>query len=181
MSDLEIFQIAGAIALALKGEKEAIADVELLLKRHPEMFENAKDVVNTINKVVSEPEIIMDNPSVSKYKSKNEILSAKKIDDKKMGDVAIRNDNGTNVIFHANKKRAREFKSLLKKQQLVETPTLSTPSDKPTRGLTANDLLSSSKEHSTVTNKDIIAQNSEKKPFKPTGKYKSSQDKDIEK
>ena len=98
MSDLEIFQIAGAIALALKGEKEAIADVELLLKRHPEMFENAKDVVNTINKVVSEPEIIMDNPSVSKYKSKNEILSAKKLDDKKMGDVAIRNDNGK-VIF----------------------------------------------------------------------------------
>ena len=83
MSDLEIFQIAGAIALALKGEKEAIADVELLLKRHPEMFENAKDVVNTINKVVSEPEIIMDNPSVSKYKSKNEVLSAKKLDDKK--------------------------------------------------------------------------------------------------
>ena len=32
MSDLEIFQLAGAIALALKGEKEAIADVELLLK-----------------------------------------------------------------------------------------------------------------------------------------------------
>ena len=46
------------------------------------------------------------------------------------------------------------------KQQLVETPTPSTPSDKPTRGLTANDLLSSSKEHSTVTNKDIIPQNS---------------------
>ena len=69
----------------------------------------------------------------------------------------------------------------MKKQQLVETPTPSTPSDKPTRGLTANDLLSSSKEHSTVTNKDIIAQNSEKKTFKPTGKYKSYQDKDIEK
>ena len=102
MSDLEIFQIAGAIALALKGEKEAIADVELLLKRHPEMFENAKDVVNTINKVVSEPEIIMDNPQYTKEK---EILSAKKLDDKKMGDVAIRNDNGTNVIFHANKKK----------------------------------------------------------------------------
>lgn len=110
MSDLEIFQIAGAIALALKGEKEAIADVELLLKRHPEMFENAKDVVNTINKVVS------------KYPSKNEILSAKKIDDKKMGDVAlglsmiisgsltIRNDNGTNVIFHANKKKYQNLK-----------------------------------------------------------------------
>ena len=122
MSDLEIFQIAGAIALALKGEKEAIADVELLLKRHPEMFENAKDVVNTINKVVSEPEIIMDNPSVSKYKSKNEILSAKKIDDKKMGDVAIRNDNGTNVIFHANKKKISEFKRLEAKQQTVGSP-----------------------------------------------------------
>ena len=122
MSDLEIFQIAGAIALALKGEKEAIADVELLLKRHPEMFENAKDVVNTINKVVSEPEIIMDNPSVSKYKSKNEVLSAKKLDDKKMGDVAIRNDNGTNVIFHANKKKISEFKRLEAKQQTVGSP-----------------------------------------------------------
>ena len=122
MSDLEIFQIAGAIALALKGEKEAIADVELLLKRHPEMFENAKDVVNTINKVVSEPEIIMDNPSVSKYKSKNEVLSAKKLDDKKMGDVAIRNDNGTNVIFHENKKKISEFKRLEAKQQTVGSP-----------------------------------------------------------
>ena len=104
MSDLEIFQIAGAIALALKGEKEAIADVELLLKRHPEMFENAKDVVNTINKVVSEPEIIMDNPQYTKEK---EILSAKKLDDKKMGEVIIKNDNGTNVIFHANKKNIK--------------------------------------------------------------------------
>ncbi|WP_148294933.1 hypothetical protein [Aliarcobacter lanthieri] len=45
---------------------------------------------------------------------------------------------------------------------MVETPTPSTPSDKPTRGLTANDLLSSSKEHSTVTNKTIIPQNSGK-------------------
>lgn len=172
MSDLEIFQIAGAIALALKGEKEAIADVELLLKRHPEMFENAKDVVNTINKVVSEPEIIMDNPSVSKYPSKNEILSAKKIDDKKMGDVAIRNDNGTNVIFHANKKKISEFKRLEAKQQTVGSP------NSYTQAQSLDGLVQ--KNSSSVVSEPIIPQNSEKKPFKLTGKYKNSEDKGVE-
>ena len=170
MSDLEIFQIAGAIALALKGEKEAIADVELLLKRHPEMFENAKDVVNTINKVVSEPEIIMDNPQYTKEK---EILSAKKLDDKKMGDVAIRNDNGTNVIFHANKKKISEFKRLEAKQQTVGSP------NSYTQAQSLDGLVQ--KNSSSVVSEPIIPQNSEKKTFKPTGKYKSSQYKDIEK
>ncbi len=41
---------------------------------------------------------------------------------KKMGDVAIRNDNGTNVIFHANKKKISEFKRLEAKQQTVGSP-----------------------------------------------------------
>ena len=170
MSDLEIFQIAGAIALALKGEKEAIADVELLLKRHPEMFENAKDVVNTINKVVSEPEIIMDNPQYTKEK---EILSAKKLDDKKMGEVIIKNDNGTNVIFHANKKKISEFKRLEAKQQTVGSP------NSYTQAQSLDGLVQ--KNSSSVVSEPIIPQNSEKKTFKPTGKYKSSQDKDIEK
>lgn len=85
MNDLEIFQLAGAIALALKGEKEAIADIELLLQRHPEMFENAKDVVNTINEVVSNPEIIMDNPNTSQHILQNEVLIAKKLNEKKNG------------------------------------------------------------------------------------------------
>lgn len=171
MSDLEIFQIAGAIALALKGEKEAIADVELLLKRHPEMFENAKDVVNTINKVVSEPEIIMDNPQYTKEK---EILSAKKLDDKKMGEVINKNDNGTNVIFHANKKNIKKFKQLENKQSLVGSPNPYIVGKTYTSENVTSSVLS-------TTAKRIIPQNSEKKPFKPTGKYKSSQDKDIEK
>ncbi|RBQ32276.1 hypothetical protein CRU92_00770 [Arcobacter sp. FW59] len=172
MSDLEIFQLAGAIALALKGEKEAIADVELLLKRHPEMFKNVKDVVNTINEVVKEPEIIMDNPSISKYPSKNEILSAKKLDDKKMGDVGIRNDNGTNVIFHANKKKISEFKRLEAKQQTVGSPSSYTQAQ------SLDGLVQ--KNSSSVVSEPIIPQNSEKKPFKPTGKHKNSKDKDIE-
>lgn len=172
MSDLEIFQLAGAIAMALKGEKEAIADVELLLKRHPEMFENVKDVVNTINQVVSEPEIIMDNPSTSRYSSKNEILSAKKLDSKKMGDVAIRNDDGTNVIFHANKKKMSEFKRLEAKQQMVGSP------NSYTQAQSLDGLVQ--KNSSSVVSETIIAQNSDKKPFKPTGKYKNSEDKGVE-
>ncbi|MDN5112951.1 hypothetical protein ACN4FE_08760 [Aliarcobacter butzleri] len=174
MSDLEIFQLAGAIALALKGEKEAIADVELLLKRHPEMFKNVKDVVNTINEVVKEPEYIIE------AKREDAILVAKKLDEhNKMGEIAIENDNGTNVIFHANKKRLSEIKKIEEKQQLVETPTPSTHRDLPTGELMKKDLSSGSKEHSTVTNNSIIPQNSEKKPFKPTGKHKNSKDKDI--
>ena len=175
--DLEIFELCEVLAEKLHGEKEAIADIKLLYERHPEMFEDIRDVFNTISKTAEKPEIIIDNPQ---YTKEREILSAKKLDNKKMGEIIIKNDKGTNVIFHANKKRAREFKSLLKKQQLVETPTPSTPSYNPTRGLTANDLLSSSKEHSTVTNKTIIPQNSEKKPFKPTKKDENFKDKDIE-
>lgn len=175
MSDLEIFQLAGAIALAIKGEKEAIADVELLLKRHPEMFKSVKEVADTINEIVKDPEHIIE------AKREDAILVAKKLDEhNKMGEIAIENDNGTNVIFHANKKRLSEIKKIEEKQQLVETPTPSTHRDLPTGELVIKDLSPSSKEHSTVTNKAIIPQNSEKKPFKPTEKHKNSKDKDIE-
>lgn len=174
MSDLEIFQLAGAIALALKGEKEAIADIELLLQRHPEMFENAKDVVNTINEVVSNPEYVIE------AKRKEAILVAKQLNEKKMGEIAIENDNGTNIIFHANKKRLSEIKKIEEKQQLVKTPAPFTHRDLPTGELTTNKLLSGSKERSTVVNGSIITQNNTKKQFKLTGKYNKCQDKGIE-
>ena len=33
----------------------------------------------------------------------------KKLNDRKMGEVGIRNDSGTNVIYHANKKRLKNL------------------------------------------------------------------------
>ena len=45
-----------------------------------------------------------------------------------MGDIVIKKDKGLSEIFHANKKRVKEFERLKKKKNLlqVETPILST-------------------------------------------------------
>ncbi|WP_416860911.1 hypothetical protein [Helicobacter ganmani] len=76
-------------------------------------------VSQTIKEVVSKAEIITD------AKRKDAILVTTMLEDnRKMGEVAIENDEGTNIIFHTNKKRAKEFERL--KSSLVETPTPST-------------------------------------------------------
>ena len=124
--------------------------------------------------LVSLPSLIcFSNLSNSGLTVEKIVLSAKKLDDKKMGDVAIRNDNGTNVIFHANKKKISEFKRLEAKQQTVGSP------NSYTQAQSLDGLVQ--KNSSSVVSEPIIPQNSEKKTFKPTGKYKSSQGKDIEK
>ncbi|WP_416862688.1 hypothetical protein, partial [Helicobacter ganmani] len=120
MSDkeLEIFNLCERLA-ELLGDKEAIADLKRLYEKHPEMFKNVQDVADTINEVVSEPEII------TNAKREGAILAAKKLEQNhKMGEVAIENDNGTNIVFHANKKRLSEFNKLEKASRLlVETPS----------------------------------------------------------
>ncbi|HFW6691412.1 TPA: hypothetical protein ACICIS_001798, partial [Campylobacter jejuni] len=73
------------------------------------------DVSNTIKEVVNNPTII------TEAKRQGAILAVKKLEKSyKAGEIAIENDNGTNVIFHANKKNISKFKE---KQILVETPS----------------------------------------------------------
>lgn len=52
MSDkeLEIFELCERLS-ELLGDKEAIADLKILQKCHPEMFENKEQVANLIKKV----------------------------------------------------------------------------------------------------------------------------------
>ncbi len=122
---LEIFELCERLS-ELLGDKEAIADLKKLYTNHPEMFKDMQEVKEVINKVVSEPEIIVD---ANRDKRNYEIIKAAKIiNDKKMADVVIKNESGTNEIFHANKKRIKEFNRLNNKDNLlqVETPTLST-------------------------------------------------------
>ena len=151
--ELEIFALCEKLA-ELLGDKEAIADLKKLYDRHPEMFKDMQEVSQTIKEVVSEPEIIV------KAKKEGAILAAKRLEDKhKMGEIAIENDEGTNIIFHANKKRIRDFDKLEKNSQmLVETPSakaaptrLSRCADK------SNDLSRDSKVLSTSAS-DIIPQ-----------------------
>ncbi|MBR2158973.1 MAG: hypothetical protein IJ964_03280 [Campylobacter sp.] len=40
------------------GDEEAIADLNILLERHPEMFTDMQDISNTINNIVTNPDII---------------------------------------------------------------------------------------------------------------------------
>ena len=120
MSDreLEIFILCEKLA-ELLGNGEAIADLRKLYNHHPEMFKDMQEVSKVINEVVQEPEIMMN------AKREGAIFVAKRLkENKKMGEVALENDNGTNVIFHANKKREREFYKI--SYPLVETPTPST-------------------------------------------------------
>ncbi len=122
MSDkeLEIFSLCERL-VELLGDKEAIADLKLLYKRHPEMFKDMQDVSNTIKEVIREPEIIVDNP---RARSDKDYIVSSKLNDEKMGDVGIRNDKGINVIYHANKKKISEFYRLKDraKKQVVGSP-----------------------------------------------------------
>ncbi|MBX1045983.1 hypothetical protein ACOTV8_08110 [Campylobacter jejuni] len=116
MSDkeLEIFELCERLS-ELLGDKEAIADLKKLYTKHPEMFKDMQDVSNTIKEVVNNPTII------TEAKRQDAILAVKKLEKSyKVGEIAIENDNGTNVIFHANKKNISKFKE---KQILVETPS----------------------------------------------------------
>ena len=104
--ELALFNL-GKSLVELLGEEQAIADLNLLYERHPEMFRNKQEVKEVIEKVVNEPEIIVDathsNKDIGIFKA------LKKLDNEKMGDIVIKNDSGTNVIYHANKKKISEF------------------------------------------------------------------------
>ena len=117
---LEIFELCERLSILL-GDKEAIADLKKLYDRHPEMFKDIKEVKGVIADIVNEPEIIIKNPQADNEKN---LLVAKQLDDKKMGDICIKNSDGTNIIFHANKKKLSELDRLKRKIRLsVETPS----------------------------------------------------------
>ena len=164
---LRIFDICKELA-SLLGDKQAVADLQILLERHPEMFANLKDLINTIETVAKEPEIIVD--ATHSNKDIGILKAAKRLDSKKMGDIVVKNNNGVNEIFHANKKNIKEFHRLHKQvvvgsrdahflhpdldnqlglvqkahlpttnmDSLVETPAPSTHRQKPTGELTTH-------------------------------------------
>ena len=101
---LEIFKLCERLAKLL-GDKEAIADLKILLIRHPEMFESKEEVKEVIERVVSEPDIIVDARRDENYLV---FKALKALSETKMGD-------GINEIFHANKKKISELTRFAKK------------------------------------------------------------------
>ncbi|EAI3921310.1 hypothetical protein ACULYO_001273 [Campylobacter upsaliensis] len=118
MSDkeLEIFELCERL-VDLLGDKEAVADLQTLLDRHPEMFQNKEQVANLIKKVVNDPEIIINNPTP---KSEKDYIAGKKLNEKKMGEVGIRKDENISKIFHANEKRLKNLELMAKKDVVVD-------------------------------------------------------------
>lgn len=158
MSDLEIFKISITLMEALNGDREAIADLSGFVKNHPEMFKNNEEVAKTISEVLLEHNLVSKN---HRTKAENDLFVAKRnlsFEDK-MGDVGIRNEEGTNRIYHVLKRNPNEFNRLLRRaerlQLLVETSKTHTsrPAEQD-----ADINISGDKTHSaTVTQSKIAA------------------------
>lgn len=153
--ELEYFNLCRRLAEIL-GDDKAVANLKELYDRHPEMFKDTKEISHMIKEVVSEPEIIVD--ADRDKKDYTIIKAAKKLNDEKMGDVIIKNENEVNEIFHANKKRIKELERLKDKENLlqVETPT---PSTHQFNGFGANKKNSSSANALSAIEVSIIPQN----------------------
>ncbi|WP_104722819.1 hypothetical protein, partial [Helicobacter mesocricetorum] len=166
MSDkeLEIFSLCERL-VELLGDKEAIADLKKLYTNHPEMFKDMQEVSNTIKEVVREPEIIIKNP---RPKGKKDFIAVKHLENKerKIGDVGIRNDEGTNVIYHANISSNRNFERLAKKEVVTGEAVHSLHTSRPAELGGNNQKLSGSKEHSATTTETIPQSNQSTKDFK---------------
>ncbi|RTJ63346.1 hypothetical protein, partial [Campylobacter jejuni] len=126
--ELEIFELCERLS-ELLGDKEAIADLKKLYAKHPEMFKDMNELSNTIKEVVKEPNLIMKNP---KARNEKDFIVAKQtldINNKKMGDIGIRNDRNISIIYHTNKQDKRNFNRLVKKAVSSEAVhSLHTPS-----------------------------------------------------
>ncbi|EOC6529078.1 hypothetical protein ACI6IQ_001675, partial [Campylobacter jejuni] len=153
----------------LLGEEQAIADLTMLLERHPEMFSNEKEISDLIKKVVTEPEIIINNPTP---RSEKDYIAGKKLNDKKMGEVGVRNDSGTNVIFHANEKRLKNLDLMSKKDIVIDGRDAHTPY---TQAQSLDGRLVQ-KNISSITNENIIpkseSKNQPKTPIDFQAKFK---------
>ena len=163
MSDreLEIFELSLTLIEALSGDKEAVADLTKLVSNHPELFTNTEDVSKLIKEVLKSPNLIAKN---HRAKQDGDLLVAKKSLQEaphKMRDIGIRNDNGTNVIYHALKQDSRQFDRLLRRANklglLVGASLSHTSRPAELDADEANAKSSSVKTHS-ITHRSIISQ-----------------------
>ncbi|ARQ98520.1 cpp33 [Campylobacter devanensis] len=99
-SELEIFKLCERLA-ELLGDKEAIADLNILLERHPEMFVGKEQVYNLIKKVINDPEIIIKNPTPT---NDQDYIAGSRLNEQKMGEIDIHKDENISKIYYTNEK-----------------------------------------------------------------------------
>ena len=156
----------------LLGAEQATADLYRLYEHHKKdkMFKNIKEIDELIREVVSNPDLIMKNPTP---KTEKDYMVAKRNLNKephKMGDVGISNRDGENKIFHANKQDKRNFNRFVRKAanggavRSLHTPSKSwmggndKPSGANALSSTANGIISQdSKQSQTESRQKQIA------------------------
>lgn len=108
------------------------------------MFKDKEEVANLIQKVISEPEIIIKNPTAM---SEKDYIAGKKLNEEKMGEVGVRKDENITKVFHANEKNVKkmgqlEKKEVVYKQSMVRTPTSYTQAQSLDERLVDNNISS---------------------------------------
>ncbi|MPB51121.1 putative barnase/colicin E5 family endoribonuclease [Campylobacter fetus] len=135
------------------------ASLQYLYDKHPEMFNNKRDVYKTIKMLFE-----FQDYAGNSLKDPNLAYIATKTSDKRMSDMTISRDSNGIIHLNKDKKMSETDKKIFDDKSVVGT-TYPQHSQQVT-----GSQMNTSKEHFSPTNSDIIPQNT-----KRDGKYPSSQ------
>ena len=131
--------------------EEISADLDYLASKHPEMFSKPSDVFRLIKEIKNEPTHFFNNYRL------DYALVAKRLNDKKIGKIAIDKESGE--VRHATKVRERDLSRMDRvSKQTAGTSTLPTPLSTANNNVLKQDATSVGKTYSSA-NQNIIPQN----------------------
>ena len=130
--------------------EEISADLDYLASKHPEMFSKPSDVFRLIKEIKNEPTHFFNNYRL------DYALVAKRLNDKKIGKLAINKESGE--VRHATKVRERDLARMDRvSKQMAGTSTLPTPLSTADNNVLKQDATSVGKTYSSA-NESIISQ-----------------------
>lgn len=129
---------------------EISADLDYLASKHPEMFKKPSDVFKLVREIKNEPTHFFNNYRL------DYALVAKRLNDKKIGKLAINKESGE--VRHATKVRERDLSRMDRvSKQMAGTSTLPTPLSTANNSVLKQDATSVGKTYSSA-DESIIPQ-----------------------
>ena len=129
---------------------EISADLDYLASKHPEMFKKPSDVFRLVKEIKNEPTHFFNNYRL------DYALVAKRLNDKKIGKLAINKESGE--VRHATKVRERDLSRMDRvSKQMAGTSTLPTPLSTADNNVLKQDATSVGKTYSSA-DENIIPQ-----------------------
>ena len=134
--------------------EEISADLDYLASKHPEMFSKPSDVFRLIREIKNEPTHFFNNYRL------DYALVAKRLNDKKIGKLAINKESGE--VRHATKVRERDLARMDRvSKQMAGTSTLPTPLSTADNNVLKQDATSVGKTYSSADESIIPKQTQE--------------------